>query len=435
MMKDRVSVATSAFQSSIIDPPRLIDRIRAPLAALAFFVFFTPASSFAACTSPAGNAGAMDYVTANSTFKFCNNTNWVDMGAWLPNSTSIYYNGGKVGIGTDTPGADLQVGAGTLAGSAAGDFGVLGSGGAYIAAKETVSGAETFINAQGSLGVMGTLSSHPLVLRTANADRMRIESTGELSFSGTGAVKLPNGTTAQQPTCNAGAAGSIRFNSQTASIEACNGTSWASVGGGGGGKAPDRQVFTVSGTWTKPSGYGANAVAHVRCWGGGACGGGYVSGSGGHCVETQIALSSLNATQAVTIGAGGTCGILPADGVGAGGATTFATVTAAGGAGAHLANPGTGSSGGTLFAGEKGPPAPWDGFTYFPVVGAQGGCGGGTGGVQNGTPGSGAMNGTTFQAAAVPGGGGGNGGYDGSAYRQGGVGAAGMCIVTVYDGS
>lgn len=51
---------------------------------------------------------------------------------------------------------------------------------------------------------------------------------GIASFTGTGAVLIPVGTTAQQPT---GVAGYLRFNSSTTQFEGHNGTTWASVGG------------------------------------------------------------------------------------------------------------------------------------------------------------------------------------------------------------
>ena len=52
--------------------------------------------------------------------------------------------------------------------------------------------------------------------------------TGIASFTGTGAVLLPKGTAAQQPT---GVAGYLRFNTDSSQFEGYNGTAWASVGG------------------------------------------------------------------------------------------------------------------------------------------------------------------------------------------------------------
>ena len=47
-------------------------------------------------------------------------------------------------------------------------------------------------------------------------------------FLGTGAITIPAGTTAQQPT---GVQGMLRFNTTTTSFEGYNGTTWTSVGG------------------------------------------------------------------------------------------------------------------------------------------------------------------------------------------------------------
>jgi hypothetical protein len=49
-----------------------------------------------------------------------------------------------------------------------------------------------------------------------------------MSLIGTDAIRIPAGTTAQQPT---GVAGYLRFNSTTTQFEGYNGTVWSSVGG------------------------------------------------------------------------------------------------------------------------------------------------------------------------------------------------------------
>lgn len=55
---------------------------------------------------------------------------------------------------------------------------------------------------------------------------------GDAAFTGTGAVKVPVGTTAERPT---GEAGDLRFNLDTPGFEGHNGTEWGAIGGGGGG--------------------------------------------------------------------------------------------------------------------------------------------------------------------------------------------------------
>jgi hypothetical protein len=56
--------------------------------------------------------------------------------------------------------------------------------------------------------------------------------SGNITFSSTGAIKAPVGTTAQRPTP---ATGMLRFNSTGTSFEGYNGSSWSSLGGAQGG--------------------------------------------------------------------------------------------------------------------------------------------------------------------------------------------------------
>ena len=53
--------------------------------------------------------------------------------------------------------------------------------------------------------------------------------SGAVSFTSTGAVKLPEGTEAQRPTP---LAGMFRFNSDASEFEGYNGTEWGAIGGG-----------------------------------------------------------------------------------------------------------------------------------------------------------------------------------------------------------
>lgn len=56
-----------------------------------------------------------------------------------------------------------------------------------------------------------------------------LSANGTVTFSGTGAVQMTSGTTAQQP--GTPTAGMLRFNTTTAQFEGYNGSAWASVGG------------------------------------------------------------------------------------------------------------------------------------------------------------------------------------------------------------
>jgi hypothetical protein len=223
----------------------------------------------------------------------------------------------------------------------------------------------------------------------------------------------------------------------------------ADLPAGGTGKAADQQIFTSSGTWTKPSGFGAKAYVLIEAWGAG--GGGsrdsasnQDGGGGGAYKRRLILLSSLGATETVTIGARGV-GRTGSDGAGtSGGSTTVGSLlTAYGGAGGPDGDAG-GSGGGYYSVGGNGV-SDGDCFTGGHGAsssisvgrGVNGGGGGGgptntTGGVsQFGGSGASAVAGVP-SAASSPGGG---GAASTSSSTNGGDGGDGKCVVTVFDGA
>lgn len=147
----------------------------------------------------------------------------------------------------------LTLAAGRLLGNGAGTAGVaqeltpsanfaLTSGALDLAASISISGTAT-----ASIGAFTTLNV-----------------SGDVNFNGTGAAKMPTGTTGQRPT---GAAGDFRFNSTTGSFEGFNGSAWGSVGGGATGAGGD-QVFylnsqTVTTSYSIPSGQNAMATGPI----------------------------------------------------------------------------------------------------------------------------------------------------------------------------
>lgn len=97
------------------------------------------------------------------------------------------------------------------------------------------SGAGAFTTLSASSTVSGTgfstyLASPPAIGGTAAAAGTftTLTATADSAFTSTGALQLPVGTTAQQPT---GAAGKLRFNSTTSQFEGYTGAAWSSVGG------------------------------------------------------------------------------------------------------------------------------------------------------------------------------------------------------------
>jgi hypothetical protein len=206
------------------------------------------------------------------------------------------------------------------------------------------------------------------------------------------------------------------------------------------GRLVSVQVFTTSGTWTKPSGVTSVLVKVVGGGGGGggvgttagemASGGG---GAGGYSIEF-IDVSGTS-SETVTVGAGGAGGVGAANGSTGGTSSFGAYCSATGGSGgttpgASAGVPGSGGAGGSGSGGD------YDGT----------GIAGGTAEITNGTPqprggtgggeGGAAPNNSNTAvgvAGAANTGGGGSGAQDqGTTARNGGAGGSGYVIVWEY---
>lgn len=181
----------------------------------------------------------------------------------------------------------------------------------------------------------------------------------------------------------------------------------------------DSQVFTTSGTWTKPAWCSGVEMALIEVWGGGGNGaaGAYGGGGGGGYSQRIIPISSLGATETVTIGAG--AGV----GGGAGGVTTFGTLLSAYGGGGNASTTTGGGGGGGAAVGANGSAGGTGGAGYGALdtggnagsPGANGSWGGGGGGNNGGAGGASLYGG---------GGGSGNAGAYGGSSRFGGNGGA-----------
>jgi hypothetical protein len=199
-----------------------------------------------------------------------------------------------------------------------------------------------------------------------------------------------------------------------------------------GGSVHTEQVFTSSGTWTKPT--GCSYVLVELCGGGGAGGGssslqnaGTQGGGAGGYSRKVIDVSAIS-TVTVTIGAGGT-GVSAGTG-NAGGTTSFgAHCSATGGAGGVSTTTNGGGGGGTGSSGDVNITG-GDGFGGFSTMSGNGGgsfFGGGPKGVYtsgSSTPGNNASAyGAGGSAAAVA---------TGQSNAAGGNGAGGIVIVKEF---
>jgi hypothetical protein len=118
--------------------------------------------------------------------------------------------------------------------SASGTLAVTGA--ATLSSTLGVTGNASFTNDLAVNGntTLGNASGDTITLNAATANV-----PNNLTFSGTGTIRLPNGTTAERPSPTAGM---IRYNTTEASFEGYAAGAWGSIGGGATGAGGD-QVF------------------------------------------------------------------------------------------------------------------------------------------------------------------------------------------------
>lgn len=115
-----------------------------------------------------------------------------------------------------------------------------------------------------STGV-GTINNMSVGATTASTGAFtNFTASGTASFTSTGAVKVPVGTTAQQPTPSTGM---IRYNSTNGQFEGYYASTWGQIGGGATGGGAD-QVFVlndqlVTADYTVPTGKNASSAGPI----------------------------------------------------------------------------------------------------------------------------------------------------------------------------
>jgi hypothetical protein len=117
--------------------------------------------------------------------------------------------------------------------------------GTAIGGSSAAAGSFTSLAASGNTALTGNLSvDGNTTLGNASGDTITLNAAtatipNNLTFSGTGTIRLPNGTTAERPSPTAGM---IRYNTTEASFEGYAAGAWGSIGGGATGAGGD-QVF------------------------------------------------------------------------------------------------------------------------------------------------------------------------------------------------
>jgi hypothetical protein len=322
-------------------------------------------SAFAATTS-AELAGVISDETGSGALVFANTPTLVTPALGAATGTSLALSGGQLRA---AKGADIASAATTDLSTATGNY-VHITGTTGITAFGTVpagtvmylefDGACTITNNATSLILPGGFNS-----TTAAGDILVMMSLG----SGNWRCVEWNRATGKNLIFQDVNKGGTGLTSTTAYAVLCGGTtstgalqSVASVGtagqaliSNGAGALPtfqtplNQQIFTGSGTWTKPT---VGGIARIEIWGSGgggarqATGSGSGGGGGGYEVVWML-LSSLGATETVTIGTGGATQSTDATNGIAGGVTTFgAHITMYGGRGGIRGGAGSAYQGG-----------------------------------------------------------------------------------------
>jgi microcystin-dependent protein len=206
------------------------------------------------------------------------NKSYVDgFGQWTKNGSKIYFNTGNVGIGLTDPlyALDMDVAAsnGIRVNATSGQANIfLGQGGTFNGYINAAGGGGTdlsmFANRTLNLISGTTGGTSGIVLSTNGSEKVRITPTGNVGIGTTtpgskldvsgGEVQMGSSGAA----CSATNEGAQRYNSTSKQMEFCNGTAWASIGGGG--SSPVASIETLM-TATCPTGYlAANGSAVSR---------------------------------------------------------------------------------------------------------------------------------------------------------------------------
>lgn len=128
------------------------------------------------------------------------------------------------------------------------------NGATPLAIGDLASGSVIVINYDGTQFQITSASS--------SGSFTNLSASGTVTFSGTGAVKLTSGTTAQQP--GTPTAGMIRFNTTTNTFEGYNGSVWGALGGGASAAGVVYEnAQQISANYTMTTNYNGESVGPI----------------------------------------------------------------------------------------------------------------------------------------------------------------------------
>lgn len=153
----------------------------------------------------------------------------------------IDYTGNTVGVGTSTPSTAFEVvGNITVGNIVIPNVGNVSLGNVNInnlaepVANTDAATKKYVLDNVGNIGTAGNLTFSNTIISTSLANgniTLTATGTGIVTVSGTAAVNIPAGTTAQRPAAG-NVAGTLRFNTDNLRLEVYDGTEWDQVVGG-----------------------------------------------------------------------------------------------------------------------------------------------------------------------------------------------------------
>ena len=139
-----------------------------------------------------------------------------------------------------------------------------------IGGSTAAAGAFTTLAASGNTTLTGDLAVNGnTTLGNASGDTITLNAAtatipNNLNFSGTGTVRLPNGTTGQRPSP---AAGMIRYNTTSGLFEGYT-TQWGGIGGASADGAVYENAQTISNNYTMTTNFNGESVGPITIAGG-----------------------------------------------------------------------------------------------------------------------------------------------------------------------